>query len=724
LALAEQLTCVPSATRRGSTPRTEALAHAAAHQVFAPYAEQARLAAEVTTPAGMDPFSANAIGFAHVYPRLTPLVREGELIVGARRRDPDGRHLVGWIPDGTISYVEGFARNAPPDRPDLQAIAQRGLLSPQGSFNHKVVDWPALLHVGCRALAARARDIAAQRTGAERDFALAFALGHDTLIAHAQTYASVCCALAQDAAPDRAAELRELARICAKVPAEPAETFHEAVQSLWFGYMAAGDGVGRPDVYLREFYERDLATGRITPERAQELIECLLIKIHADHSEADGNVSSVQTLTLGGLLPDGSDATNDLTRLFLQAIRSVRLLRPTIYVRVHDHTPQEVLELAVAMLGEGLAEPNFFGDAPVLEGLQRLGVPLEVARDYALSGCAEVVSPGLGNWGAPNGWLNFALLADEALREAAARGVTSEQELWDLIGAHIDELAVACRDCNAHSDAVRVEPNYTQSLLMPVCLERCRDICHGGLRTHYGHWEGQGLTNAADMIHAALVLSFDEGEPLWALLGRLDADDAELRARLRSLPRFGQGHPSVDAVAARLVSMMSEALERQSTPLRSALVLGHLAGGENMHIAYGLAMGPTLDGRRAGETLGDSLAGSQGITRSPTEVLRSLCTLDHSRLVAGSVSTLRLLPQDFATAEARSKVVAMIRTYMAEGGSQLQINTVDAATLRKAQAAPGDHRGLMVRVAGYSADFTQCGRVLQDEIIGRVTGDR
>lgn len=718
-----QLTCVPAAPQpRGSTPRTHALAEAAAHQVDAPYAEQGRLAAEVSVPEGTEIFTANAIGFAYYYPRLTPVIREGELIVGARLRDPDGQHLIGWLPDGNSSYVEAFARNVDPARPDVLDMAQRGLISPQGSFNHKVVDWAGFIRTGSRALAAQARAIAAERTGAERDFALAFAQGHDTLIAHAQTYAEACGQLASSADAERAAELLELARICAKIPAEPAETFHEAVQSLWFGYMAAGDGVGRPDVFLWEFYERDLAAGRITPERAQELIECLLIKLHADVAESDCNVSSVQTMTLGGLLPDGSDATNDLTRLFLQAVRSVRLTRPSVYVRVHERTPQDVLELAVEMLGEGLAEPVFFGDEPVLRGLQRLGVPLEVARDYALSGCAEVVSPGLGNWGAPNGWLNFAQLADEALREAAAAGATTEQELWDVIAQHIDRLAEACRDCNAYCDAVRVEPNYTQTLLMPVCLERCRDICHGGLRTHYGHWEGQGLTNAADMIYAALVLSCDEGEPLWSLFARLDAGEAELMARLRGMPRFGQGHAPVDSVGARLVSMMADALEQQRTPLRSALMLGHLAGGENMHIAYGMVMGATLDGRRAGETLGDSLAGSQAVTGAPTRVIQSLCTLDHSRMIAGNVSTLRLLPADFATPETRRKVVGLIRTFMAEGGSQLQINTLDAATLRKAQANPQDYRGLMVRVAGYSADFTQCGRVLQDEIISRTGG--
>ena len=256
---------------------------------------------------------------------------------------------------------------------------------------------------------------------------------------------------------------------------------------------------------------------------------------------------------------------------------------------------------------------------------------------------------------------------------------------------------------------------------MPVCLEKCQDIVHGGAASYMGHWEAMGLPNAADMLHAVERLVFEEGERLPELLGRLEGDDPALRRRLSHLPRFGNGNEAVDEIAARLVRIMSEALERRSTRLRSHLVLGHLAGGENMHIAYGLVMGPTLDGRRAGETLSDSLAGSQGQTRGgPTAVVRSLCRLDHSRLVAGNVSTLRLLPADFADTESRQKVVALIRTFVAMGGSQLQINVVDAETLRAAQADPEAHEGLMVRVAGYSADFTHMGKTLQDEIIARL----
>jgi len=707
---------------RGLTPRTHGLATDAATREYTRFVEQAELHARYTPPDGLSPILRAAHQFAHVLPRLTPVIRDDELIVGARLRGPTGAEGRHWFPDGLPDYIDRFAQNAPSDRPDIQAMASRGLISPQGSLNHKVVDYANFIRVGSAALARRARALAESKQGEERDFAIAFAMGHETIIEHAQTYAAACRRLIPDAEPARARELEEIAGICDKVPAGPAETFHEALQSLWFAYLVAGDATGRIDVYLNDFYTADLAARRITPERAQELIECLLVKLHGDTMEGFINVSSVQTLTLGGVLPDGSDATNDLTRLFLRAIHNVRMLRPTVYVRCHKGTPEDVLEQAITMLGDGLAEPNFYGDRPIIEGLTRVGIPLEVARDYALSGCTEVVSPGRGNWGAPNGWINLALLVDEALRQYAREGGDSYDGLWQAISTHVEEVAEACRVSTMWVDKVRQENDtgYHSTLLMPVCLERCRDIIHGGAETHLGHWEGMGLPNAANMILAAKELAFEGCESLPVLYQRLNAGDPELSGRLKSLPKFGNDHAEVDAIGARVIDLMADALERRSTSFRTALVLGHLAGGENMHISYGLRMGPTLDGRAAGQTLSDSLAGSQGeTTAGPTAVIHSLCRLDHSLLIAGNVSTLRLNPADFATPEARRNVIGLVRAFVAGGGSQLQINCVDAEALRKAQARPEEHRGLLVRVAGYSADFTQVGRRLQDEIISR-----
>lgn len=708
---------------RSSTPRTHRLAMEAVRRLYRPFVEQAQLYASSTPPAGLGPMLDAAHRFAYVHVRLTPVVREDELIVGARLRGPAESQAWNWFPDGRTDYAAHFARNAPQDRPDIQEMAARGLISPQGSLNHKVVDYAGYLRTGSAALARRARRLAETQRGAERDFALAFAMGHEAMIAHAHTYMDECARLAETASPARAAQLRELARICRKVPAEPAGSFHEALQMLWFAYMVAGDATGRVDVYLNDFYEADLAAGRTTPQRAQELIECLLIKLHGDVMEGVVNVSSVQTMTLGGVLPDGSDAANDLTRLFLRAVRAVRLLRPTVYVRCHEHTPQDVLELSVTMLGEGLAEPNFYGDEPIVRGLARLGIPLEVARDYALSGCTEIVSPGRGNWGAPNGWINLALLADEALREAAQTGVNDAAGLWAVLQRHIEQVAEACQTANRWCDEHVADVRYNVTLLMPVCLDRCMDIVHGGAETHLGHWEGIGLPNAADMLYAAGQLGCAQGQSLASLFARLDAGEPSLLAHLRALPKFGNDCAEVDEAAARLVTLMADALERRSTPLRSALLLGHLAGAENMHIAYGQRMGATLDGRRAGQPLADSLAASQGqAAAGPTALIHSLCRLDHSRLIAGNVSTLRLNHSDFAGVEARRDVVALIRTFVAMGGSQLQINTVDPETLRAAQQAPQEYAGLIVRVAGYSSDFTQLGKPLQDEIIARAEG--
>ncbi|MHB0998910.1 MAG: pyruvate formate lyase family protein [Armatimonadota bacterium] len=717
--------CVPGASLnginklRGSTPRTRQLCDDAISRVYLPFIEQAEMYGAYKAPENASPMMSAALAFSSVHSKLTPIIHENELIVGAFKRavTGDGYH---WVPDGYSFYIDGFAKNAPADRPDLFDMADRGLISPQGSFNHKIVDYAGFIKTGSLEMARRARSIASEKEGDQQDFALAYAIGHEAMIAHAETYAEYCEDLAAGADPARAEELLEIARICRKVPAHPAETFHEAIQSLWFAYMVAGDGVGRIDQYLNDFYQADLTAGRITPEKAQELIECFMIKLHGDIAQGMVNVSAIQTLTLGGVNPDGADASNDLTRLFLAAIRSVRLLRPNIYVRCNDTTPDDLIEYAVEMLGEGISEPSFYGDKPILRGLERIGVPYEDACNYALSGCTEVVLPGKGNWGAPNGWINIALLVDEAIREYAASGGDDIDGLWAAVELKIIEVADACRDCNIWVDEQRRDAAYNTTIMMPVCLDACIDVIHGGAESYYGHWEAIGLPNAADMLYGAKYL-METGRSLKDSLDAIDNGDAYLQDELKRLPKFGNDFNQVDTIAGKLIDDMADALECRRTPLRSALVLGHLAGGENMHIAYGEKMGATLDGRKAGQTLADSLTGSQGQTvNGPTAVINSLSAIDHSKMIAGNVSTIRLTPNDFRTRSDRLRVVQLLKTFFALGGSQIQVNVVDADTLRDAQIHPEDHAGLMIRVAGYSADFTHCGKKLQDEIIERL----
>ncbi|MCL1794117.1 MAG: hypothetical protein FWG34_09625 [Oscillospiraceae bacterium] len=717
--------CLPAPLEkpRGSTPRTQRLCEEVATRYFGPFDEIHAANKTFCPRESASPWQIAGERFAYVKDHLTAYIRPDDLLAGALVRG-DGPTGSGWHPAGEDGYISHFANNVCPKEPKwVYDMAARGLISPQGAFNHKVVDYAGFLRIGSLGMIERAENLLSGRNGIGREITEGFISGHRCMIRTAERYAGQYAKLAKTANTEKEkSEYSEMERICRKVPAYPADTFHEAMQMLWFAYMVSADGTGRPDQYLYEYYRSDLEAGNIDEARAQELIEAFMIKLHGECFEGVFNVSSVQTMTLGGCGPDGEDACNDLTRLFLQAIRSVRLLRPTVYIRCTGQTPREILELAVSMLGEGLGEPNFYGDKPVLEGLTRMGVKLEDARDYALSGCAEVVSPGKGNWGAPNGWINIAQLALEALHKTAETqpDAKSIDEFWEAYKKMCEEVAEACSIANLHTDENCADFRYESTIMYPICLENGLDVMRGGLETYFAHWEGIGLPNAADMVYAADKMAWGCEAKLSDLLHELESKQNEkLILSLRKLPKFGGDNAEVDGIAAKLVEILSQSLEARSPGCRRALFLGHLAGGENMHIAYGKHMPATLDGRRAGQPLADSMAGSQGRAGSPTAAIQSLCRLDHSRLQAGNVSTLRLTPADFATKQDQGKVAELIRAFIALGGSQLQINVLDTEILRKAQQNPQQYAGIIVRVAGYSSAFDGLGKTVQDEIIAR-----
>ncbi len=715
---------------RGSTHRIDRLANMAVNQFYGRFAEYSQL---IETYRAAHPpeslragrlydtaYDAAAIGYAFAH--MTPYIREGECIVGARQRDPEQAGW-DWLPDGGDHYIDGFAANSPKDRPDIHEKATRGLYSPQGAFNHKCNDWERLIAKGSLDVIREAQTLLRIGDDDAKEVARAFISTHEGLIEYARHCADACRARSvQEADARRKQELLDIADVCNKVPAHPAESFREAIQSYWFYYMLGGDGTGRIDKILYPYYQKDIDSGSITYDQALELVENLLIKFQADYAEGVCNVSSIHTMTVGGCNADGTDACTDLTRIFLTAYRNVHMLRPSLYLRLSGDTPMDVLELAVTMLAEGVGEPCFYCDPSTIKGLMRLGVSQADASEYALSGCAEVVIPGKCNWGAPNGWINIAMAADEVLRECAEQGLD-----YDAFWKRFEQKAESiCDDCVAmleYIDAVQTWPRTETTVTSLQCLERGRDCLSGGFDTYMSHWEGSGLSNAVDMIYSALKLGYESGVSLQALFARLDTGDEVLAAQIRRLPKFGNAEEAVDAIGARIVDTFADRLERRHTSLRKHLVLGHLAGGENMHIAYGHRMKATLDGRKDGEPLGDSLVGSQGVNRlGPTAAIKSLTRIDHSKLAAGNVSTLRLSERDLQTQSGRQGVVALLQAYAQMGGSQLQINAISAEKLRAAQQDPVAYGGMIVRVAGYSSDFTHLNKNVQDEIIARTEG--
>lgn len=712
---------------RGSTKRVKRLADYAVNKYYGDFTNWNKKKSQVVSEIGQSTIITDIKQHANAFNNAELIIRKDELIVGARKRDDqikiqysDGTYDYqesdsGWLPDGDISYVEVFKKNTPPNRPDLYEKIMQGEYSPQGCFNHKDVDYFGLVKTGTRALINRAKEVEDSSIGIAKDVATAYIIGHESIINYANRYADEYEKLYKKTKND---EHSEIAAICRNVPENPAKTFHEALQSFWFLYMLAGDGIGRPDIHLYEYYKNDIENNILTKVKAFELIECMFIKLHSDYSAGVQNVSAIQTMTLGGALENGEDACNELTMLFLKAVESVSLLRPSIYIRVTPDTPDEIMQQSVRMLEGGLGQPAFFCDKPVIKGLTDIGISLVDARNYCISGCAEVVSGNsTGNWGAPNGWINIAYITDKTLREM--KGTFDEVIFWQKLKDNFDITVVDIKVNLEYMDSVNSDNKVDVMLLSPVCLENGNTPSAGGMDTNMSHWEGIGLANAADMTANAMILAEREISLEDAFV-RLDGEEDVFNAMLRDMPKFGNSIDDVDKVAARILDIVAESIKNAATDFRTHAVLGHLSGGENMHIGYGIKMNATLDGRKKGETLADSLAGTQGTNKSgPTAVIKSLCELDHSKLIAGNVSTLRLSPNMAKTKDGLNKTVALIKTFEKLGGSQLQINFIDAETLKKAQDDPLKYKGLIVRVAGYSADFTGLGRTLQDEIIAR-----
>jgi formate C-acetyltransferase len=283
-----------------------------------------------------------------------------------------------------------------------------------------------------------------------------------------------------------------------------------------------------------------------------------------------------------------------------------------------------------------------------------------------------------------------------------------------------ERVAEACSIANLHADETCADFRYEATIMYACCLEKGLDVMRGGAETYYGHWEAIGLPNAANMVYAANKTAWETGADLAELMRKLeDGQEEKLIQSLRHLQKFGRDQADVDEIAAKLIEILSLALESTRSGRRRKLLLGHLSGGENMHIAYGRHMPATLDGRRAGQPLADSIAGSQGDVSSPTAAIKSICRLDHSRLQAGNVSTLSMTPADFADENGRRNMTALLRAFVFLGGSQLQFNVLDTDILRKAQQNPEQYAGIIVRVAGYSAAFDGLGKTVQDEIIAR-----
>ncbi len=678
-----------------------------------------------------------AHAFAHYCRHQEIAIREGELIVGARPGQVTDEG------DEIAPAIFGRVHWGPPSWWPVPDEARRawseGLLAPAG--NHTTLDYETVFAIGFAGLVERI-DERLERLAAEtpgdteaRDFLTALrvvAVGYLDLLARYGTLADEMAAAEPDAA--RRAELTTIAWNCRHALQGPPETFWEACQTVWFAFFFLPDAPGRVDQYLHPAYCREREAGTLDRERAFELLCCLWVK-YFESVGATSGVSAHNHLTLGGVRPDGSEGANEVTLLCLDVVERLALPRPQVGLRWHPGMPRSVLERAVRALRGGSGSPDFCSDAQIVPALAAIGVAVEDARDFSLSGCHEVVVTGKAQMGSVEGFVNMPKILRMALGlepelEAPAdlSAIATFEDLWLRLEASMARAAEAAHRSSVGRDrAAAGEPggNLPASLVVADCIESARGYTQGGARYNFCNWDVIGTANLADSLVAIERLVFEERSltlpRLVAVLARdWEGEEALRRRVLHGFDHFGNQARGADALMRRAIESFDAALKRHRPFRGGVYILGTTAGGENMHVEFGRVTGATPDGRRAGEPVADSIGAAQGRDRAGvTALLNSVASLPHRLLPTATTLNVKLDPgllRDDAGVEA---LAALIESHFASGGQQLQFAFVDRATLDDAKAHPERHRNLMVRVAGYSAPFIALWDDLQDEIIAR-----
>jgi len=574
-------------------------------------------------------------------------------------------------------------------------------------------------------------------------------------------YANRCADLAEAKAakcddPIRKAELEVIAETCRRVPAKPPRTFHEALQFVWFVFMFIAPSptatIGRMDQYLYPYYKADIDAGRITNEEVIELLDCFRIRCMEIHAVSGKEVRKRASggarwlnVTIGGVKPDGSDATNELSYLILDAVMDCPCIQHTVSVRVAESTPKELIAKGVECQAMGLSMPAFTSDKSYIsffmqKSLGDDGLPLETARNYCMTGCIDGNIPGktrtfgVSMFVAPltlDIFLNQGICKNTGVQAGHAVGDLDQFKTFEEFKeAYYKEfryfIHLACQKNNIENlSFAQLMPTPFRSALMSDGIEVGLDVGNRCFPFENGSdINAVGTVNLAQSLYAIKKLVYDDKlVTLSQLKEILDADwegHEDLYEKCRQLPHYGNDIDEVDEHIVDIYRVWNEfATEYPSSfggysRTNAISVTSHGPGGK--------LTGATPDGRRAGETLADANASPIRGTdhNGPLAVMRSAMKIDQSKYQA-FLFNMKFHPTALKNAEDRMKLVDAIRVYLTNGGSMIQFNVVDDKIMIDAQAHPEDHKDLMVRVAGYSAYFVNLTSDIQNELIERTS---
>lgn len=646
-----------------------------------------------------------------------PIINEHELICGEL-----------YFPDYT-----------PEEQKRFDELVEAFHMSPTGHkteshrsrTDHICMDFEKLLRVGINGLIREIEQKKAEldfgetsnlydfQVAEKREFYDCCLMELEAVVRLAQRYADYAQELAGKAEEPRKSELLQMAKNMRQVPANPATSFYEAVQSVHF-YIYNMFGLypmGRPDRYLLPYYEEDLKNGKITKAFAQELIDnlCLKVSTYVFARAACGFI-------VGGSDKDGNLVENDLTYMFLTALRHIRMPDPNGALAVNRQTSAECLRYAVDILGDGTTHPAIYNDEVIIKGLMEYGIPREDACHYIHTTCAEISICGKSRMYTTSHNIN---MPRALLRVVEEDQPDTYEELEDLF-FRLLKNNVENYNKNYLLRILEASRNGYQSMrascLVDNCIERGKDVYSGGAAYSYMQPTFIGFANVCDSLYAIRQLVFEEKKLTlqeFFEIVKSDYEDHEpLRLYIRNkLPHYGNDDDRIDSFAHGLMSRLGKVFKDNEVFGGSFSIPGTFS--YMTHAKMGKSTIATFDGRKAYTSLSDGCGPVQGLDRNgPTAMINSVTGWDQQRFLGGMVINVKFTKSMFDDAK-KALFLDVIDAFIQRGGVEMQVNCVDRKTLEDAVIHPEEHGDLIVRIGGYSDYFVKQMPCVQQEIIER-----
>ena len=657
---------------------------------------------------------------------------------------------------------------------EVSVFMETGVFGMEGKLNagdaHLAVNYEKLLKYGLKGYEERTRLLQSQLdfTVPENIDKNVFYKSVLTVIDAVHAFALRYSALAKEMAEKennetRRAELMEISEVCARVPYEPAASFHEAVQSVWFIQLilqieSNGHSLsyGRFDQYMYPYFRKDIDEGVISESEALEMLTNLWIKTltinkvrSQAHTLSSAGSPMYQNVTIGGQTVDGKDAVNSLSYLVLRSVAQTRLTQPNLTVRYHAGLNQHFFDECIEVMKLGFGMPAFNNDEVIIPSFINWGVSKEDAYNYSAIGCVETAVP--GKWGyrcTGMSYINFPRLLlcvmndgvdlTSGKRFVKGHGMFTQMQSYDeLMEAWEESLREMTRYSVIVENAIdkaseRDVPDILCSTLTDDCLARGKSIKEGGAVYDFISGLQVGIANMADSLAAIRKLVFEEGkitqQQLWdAIIDDFtSAENQKIQKMLiEDAPKYGNDDDSVDQLVVKAYEpYLDEITKYPNTRYGRGPIGGIRYGGTSSisaNVGQGMGTKATPDGRKAFEPLAEGCSPAHNCDKhGPTAVFKSVSKLPTEKITGGVLLNQKMTPQMLSTDENRMKLEMLIRAFFNRlHGYHVQYNIVSKETLIDAQLHPENHKDLIVRVAGYSAFFNVLSKKTQDDIIGR-----